>query len=58
MEETIVEVSRKNTPTGKRMLTKPYPKDNEPRTLGLPAELVTQLADWIAEPSWRHGWRG
>ena len=49
MEETIVEVSPKNSPTGKRMLTKPYPKDNEPRTLGLPPELVAQLAARIAE---------
>ena len=31
------------------MLTKPYPKDNEPRTMGLPPELVTQLADYIAD---------
>ena len=29
------------------MLTKPYPKDNEPRTLGLPPDLVDQLAAWI-----------
>ena len=29
------------------MLTKPYPKDNEVRTLGLRADLVGQLADWI-----------
>ena len=29
------------------MLTKPYPKDNEPRTMALPADLVHQLADWI-----------
>ena len=43
VEETIVEVSIKNSPTGQRMLTKPYPKDNEPRTMGLPPELVAQL---------------
>ena len=49
VEETIVEVSIKNSPTGHRMLTKPYPKDNEPRTVALPADLVGQLADWIAE---------
>jgi len=49
VQETIVEVSLKNSPTGQRMITKPYPKDNEPRTLGLPAELVDQLAEWIAE---------
>jgi hypothetical protein len=29
------------------MLTKPYPKDNEARTLGLPADLVAQLDEWI-----------
>jgi len=29
VEETIVEVSTKNSPTGARMLTKLYPKDNE-----------------------------
>jgi integrase len=49
VEETIVEVSTKNSPTGHRMLTKPYPKDNEPRTMGLPQELVTQLAAHIAD---------
>ncbi len=48
VEETVVEVSIKNSPTGARMLTKPYPKDNEPRTMGLPADLVDQLAAWIA----------
>ena len=48
MEETIVEVSAKNSPTGHRTLTKPYPKDNEPRTMALPEDLVTQLADWIS----------
>jgi len=47
VEETIVEVSLRNSPTGQRMLTKPYPKDNEARTLGLPAELVEQLAAHI-----------
>ena len=31
------------------MLTKPYPKDNEPRTMGLPPDLVDQLADWITD---------
>ena len=47
VEETIVEVSIKNSPTGARMLTKPYPKDNEPRTMALPQPLVNELADWI-----------
>ena len=34
------------------MLTKPYPKDNEPRTMELPPDLVDQLADWIALGVW------
>ena len=29
VEETIVEVSRKVSPTGERMIVKPYPKDDE-----------------------------
>jgi integrase len=49
VEETVVEVSIKNSPTGARMLTKPYPKDNQPRTMALPADLVGQLAAHIAE---------
>jgi integrase len=42
-------VSLKNSPTGQRMLTKPYPKDNEPRSMGLPPELVAQLAAHISD---------
>jgi integrase len=49
VEETIVEVSIKNSPTGARMLTKPYPKDNEPRTMALPPDLVDQLGKYIAQ---------
>jgi integrase len=47
VEETIVEVSIKNSPTGQRMLTKAYPKDNEPRTMAIPDDLAAQLADAI-----------
>jgi integrase len=49
VEETIVEISRKNSPTGQRMITKPYPKDNEPRMLGLPPDLLVQLHEWITD---------
>jgi integrase len=49
VEETLVEVSIKNSPTGARMLTKPYPKDNEPRSMELPPDLVGQLTAWIHE---------
>jgi integrase len=31
------------------MITKPYPKDNEARTMELPPDLVDQLTDWIHE---------
>ena len=47
VEETVVEVSIKNSPTGARMLTKAHPKDSEPRSMALPADLAAQLADWI-----------
>jgi integrase len=35
VQETIIEVSRRHSPTGERYVTKPYPKDNEPRTFGV-----------------------
>jgi integrase len=44
VEETIVEVSKKISPTGDRMIVKHYPKDNEPRTLGVRQTLLDELA--------------
>jgi len=51
VEEAIVEVSKKDSPTGQRMIVKAYPKDNEPRTLRIspalaqvPAERISDLA--------------
>lgn len=44
VEETIVEVSKKNSPTGQRMIVKPYPKDDEPRVLTVSQELLDVLA--------------
>jgi integrase len=35
VEETIIEVSKKHSPTGERYVAKAYPKDNEPRTFGV-----------------------
>ncbi len=49
VEETIVEVSRKDSPTGERMIVKPYPKDDEPRTLRVSQALLDTLAARIAE---------
>jgi integrase len=44
IEETIVEVSRRTSPTGDRMVVKPYPKDDEPRTLKVSPQLLQTLA--------------
>ncbi|MBA3741982.1 tyrosine-type recombinase/integrase [Sporichthya sp.] len=44
VQETIVEVSKKISPTGERMIVKPYPKDDEPRTLGVSQDLLDVLA--------------
>ncbi len=41
--ETIVEVPLRAAPNGQRVYVKPYPKDNEPRTMGLSPELLDQL---------------
>ena len=44
VEETIVEVSKKNSPTGERMIVKPYPKDDEPRVIRVSQDLLDVLA--------------
>ena len=49
VQETIVEVSKKVSPTGERMIVKPYPKDDEPRTLRVRQSLLDELAARIAE---------
>ena len=48
VEETIVEVSKKHSPTGERYLSKPYPKDNEPRTLGVRQDWLDHVAAHIS----------
>jgi len=47
VEETIVEVSKTHSPTGQRYLTKPYPKDNEPRTFGVRQAWLDNIAAHI-----------
>jgi integrase len=44
VEETIVEVSKRHSPTGERMTVKPYPKDDEPRTVRISPALVEVIA--------------
>ena len=49
IEETIVEVSKRSSPSGERMIVKPYPKDNEPRTLGVRPDWLADVAELIRE---------
>jgi integrase len=44
VQDVIVEVTRKDSPTGQRFVTKPYPKNDQPRRLGITAELVEVIA--------------
>jgi integrase len=43
IEETALELSKRNSPTGQRIVFKDYPKDDEPRTLAVTRELITVL---------------
>jgi len=54
IEETIVEVSKKHSPTGQRYVAKPYPKDNEPRTFGIRQAWLDAVAQHIATNSIGH----
>ena len=47
VEETIVEISKKHSPTGERYVAKPYPKDNQPRTFGVDAKWFEAVAQHI-----------
>lgn len=49
VEQTIVEVSRKHSPTGERMIVKNYPKDNEFRTLRVSETLLQSTARRIEQ---------
>ena len=43
-----MEIGKKNSPTGQRYTTKPYPKNDHHRTLAITPELAGVLADRIA----------
>jgi integrase len=47
VEETVVEVSKKHSPNGERMILKPYPKDKEPRTFGVRPQWLEAVAEHI-----------
>jgi len=51
VEDTIVETSKKNSPTGERFLLKPYPKNNEPRTFGVRQGWLDEVAAHIRTKS-------
>ncbi|MBV9830403.1 MAG: site-specific integrase [Marmoricola sp.] len=44
IEETIVEISKRHSPTGDRNVVKPYPKNNAPRVIGVRQPLLDRLA--------------
>jgi integrase len=50
VEETIIEVSTKHSPTGERYVAKAYPKDNEPRTFGVDEDWLEAVAQHIKTP--------
>jgi integrase len=45
--DTIMEVSKRHSPTGERYVAKAYPKDNEPRTFGVSQDWLDQVAEHI-----------
>ena len=45
--ETIIEISRTHSPTGQRLIPKPYPKDNESRTFGVRQDWLDAMAERI-----------
>lgn len=51
VEETIVETSKANSPTGERFIFKPYPKNNEPRTFGVRQAWLDSVAAHIRAES-------
>jgi integrase len=48
VEETIIEVSKRHSPMGERMIVKPYPKDNEARTFGVREQWLDAIAQHIS----------
>jgi integrase len=48
VEATIVEVSKRHSPTGERMIVKPYPKDDKERTVRVSPALAETLAARIS----------
>lgn len=47
VEDTIIEVSKKHSPTGERYVAKSYPKDNEPRTFAVRQDWLDAVAAYV-----------
>ena len=47
VQDTIMEVSKRHSPTGERYVAKPYPKDNEPRTFAVRQDWLDAVAAHI-----------
>jgi len=47
VQDTIMEVSRKHSPTGQRYVPKPYPQDNEARTFAVRQDWLDAVAKHI-----------
>ena len=48
VQDTIMEVSKRHSPTGERFVPKAYPKDNEARTFGVSQAWLDQVAEHIS----------
>jgi integrase len=55
VRRTIVEVARKNSPTGERMFVKDYPKDDEQRTVHIDKATCQRLREHMLEYGVRDG---
>lgn len=49
VQETALELAKRNSPSGERIVFKDYPKDDEPRTLSVTRGLLTVLSQRVAE---------
>jgi integrase len=54
VQDVVVEVSKKDSPSGERFATKPYPKNDQPRRLKITSELVEAIARHVEDLDLRH----
>jgi integrase len=54
VQDVVVEVSKKDSPTGERFVTKPYPKNDQLRRLRITSELLEAIARHVENLDLRH----